>query len=105
MTSGGEVTLSAIVDDTLSGVSDIESAEYSLAGEPWKPMDPQDGSFDSPTENVNADFTVLNPPGDYDVCVRGKDVLGNVGSTTCTQLAVSSAPSEPLKVFIPIISK
>jgi hypothetical protein len=105
VTSAGEVTLSAIVDDTLTGVSDIESADYSLAGDSWKPMIPQDGSFDSPTENVIADFTILNPPGEYDVCVRGVDVLSNVGSTTCTRLTVSSAPSESLNVFFPIINK
>jgi hypothetical protein len=69
VTSGGEVTLSAIVDDTLTGVSDINSADCSLAGDPWKPMIPQDASFDSPTENVIADFTILNPPGGYDICV------------------------------------
>ena len=84
MSSGGEVSLSAIVDDNLTGVSNIESAEYSLAGDTWKRMNPQDGSFDSPTETVVTAFTVLKPEGDYAICVRGMDILQNTGAATCT---------------------
>ena len=104
VTSGVAVTLSATVDDTLTGVSDIATAEYSLSGDPWNPMNPQDGSFDSPTEDATTDFTVMKPAGVYDVCERGTDVLGNIGSQTCTQLTVSSTPTGSLIVFIPFVS-
>lgn len=92
---GGEVTFTAAVDDSTTGGSDIQSAQYRLAGGSWQPMNPQDGSFNSPSEVVEVTFSVSNPPGDYALCTRGKDALGNLGDETCTQMAVSEEPSEP----------
>jgi hypothetical protein len=93
--SGDGVTITATVDDSASGGLNISSGEYSLAAGPWNPLTAQDGNFDSPSEAVEATFDVLNQPGDYDLCVRGKDMLGNLGSAACTQLTVSADPDAP----------
>jgi len=78
-----DVTLTATVDDTTTGGSNILSAEYSVNAGPWTPMDAVDAAFDSPTENVSATFT-LTQAGDNEVCVRGTDVLNNIGDAVCT---------------------
>lgn len=92
--SGDGVTLTAAVDDSASGGLNISSGEFSLAAGPWNPLTAQDGNFDSPSETVEAIFDVLNSPGDYDLCVRGKDILGNLGPAACTQLTVSADPDQ-----------
>ncbi len=104
--SGGGVTLTAAVDDSTSGGLNISSGEFSLAAGSWNPLTAQDGNFDSPSEAVEATFDVLNPPGDYDLCVRGKDILGNLGPAACTQLTISAdpdAPSESHDSYLPVI--
>jgi hypothetical protein len=104
--SGGGVTLTATLDDSTNGGSNIQGGEFSLAAGPWNPLSAQDGNFDSPSEAVEATFDVLNPPGDYDLCVRGKDMLGNLGLVACTQLTVSEDPDEPSNsndIFLPVI--
>lgn len=103
VTSGGNVTLTAMVDDSTTGGSDIQSAEYSLAGGPWNPLNAQDGSFDSPTEDVETSLIVLNPPGDYDLCTRGEDILGNVGPAACIQLTVLEEPNEAGDIYLPLV--
>jgi hypothetical protein len=103
VTSGGDVTLTATVDDSTTGISNIQSAEYSLAGGPWNPLNAQDGSFDSPSEDVEATFAVPNPSGDYAFCVRGKDILGNIGPAACTQLTVSEEPNESVIYYYPLL--
>jgi hypothetical protein len=103
--SGEDVTLTATVDDATRGGSDIQSAEYSLAGGPWKPLSAQDGSFDSPSEIVETTFAVQNSPGDYDLCVRGKDILGNIGTAACTQLTVLKDPDATEDIYLPVVIK
>ena len=87
---GASVDLTATVDDSATGNSNLQSAEYSTNGVDWSPMPAGDGSFDSPTEAVSAAF--LSPPesGDVEVCVRGTDVAGNTGTATCTMLVVDA---------------
>ena len=103
VTSGGDVTLTAMVDDSTTGGSNIQSGEYSLAGGPWNPLNAQDIAFDSPTEAVETSFNVLNPPGDYDLCVRGKDSLGNSGSGACIQLTILETPYETGNIYLPLV--
>jgi len=81
-----EVTFSATVDDTGTGNSDISSAEYSLDGGEWTEMYAEDGSFDSPTENVYYDLFAPSSAGVYDLCVRGTDIFNNVSEPVCTML-------------------
>jgi len=83
-----ETTVKAFVDDSTTGGSKIASAEYSLNGGPWTPMDPQDGTFDSVSEGVQATFTATQL-GKNTVCVRGKDALGNVGDPACADFMVT----------------
>ena len=52
--SGGSATVTANVDDTTTGGSLIESAEFSVDGGPWTPMAAVDGAFDEMVENVTA---------------------------------------------------
>jgi hypothetical protein len=80
------VTVTAIVDDTTTGGSNIQSAEYNLNGGAWSTMSASDGVFDTVMENVTASFT-LTQAGDNQVCVRGTDVAGNVGESACTILS------------------
>ena len=100
---GVQVTLSATVDDTTTGNSNIQSAEYQLDGGTWTPMNPKDGNFNSPLEKVTAQFVASVQEGTFDLCVRGTDVIGNTGSAACTMLSVTSAPTEPPRIYLPII--
>jgi hypothetical protein len=80
------VTVTAMVDDTTTGGSNIQSAEFNLNGGAWTAMSASDGVFDTVLENVTASFT-LTQAGDNQVCVRGTDVAGNVGESVCTTLS------------------
>ena len=85
----GMINLTAFVDDTETGNSNISSAEYSLdAGATWFPMDAQDGAFDLPSEWVELAFTAPEIPGVYELCVRGTDSYGNIGPEECIFLVV-----------------
>ena len=78
------IVLTATLDDSATGHSNIASAQYSLDyGINWYPMLAQDGAFDSPTEKVTATIGSPSTPGLYEVCVRGTDVAGNIGDKLC----------------------
>jgi hypothetical protein len=98
-----QVTISATTDDTTTGTTNIQSAEYQLDGGAWTPMSAQDGNFDSPSEAVTAQFTAPGEDGTVDICVRGTDGLANVGSSVCTQLTISSTTTPPGPLYLPIV--
>ena len=52
------VTLTATVDDTATGNSNIASAEYRVGDGAWMPMSAADGVFNSPLESVTRDADV-----------------------------------------------
>jgi hypothetical protein len=83
------VTVSATVDDTTTGASNIQSAEFNVDGGAWVAMDAVDAAFDSPTEAVTGSFTAP-PVGLHVVCVQGTDAFGNVGDPACVDLSVDS---------------
>jgi hypothetical protein len=83
---GESVTVTASVDDSTTGGSNIASAEYSLDGGAWTAMDAQDGAFDEVSEDVTVTFTAPTEAGIYDLCVRGTDALCNVGIEECTEV-------------------
>ena len=89
-TGGGSVTLTATVDDSGSGGSIIQSADYSLDSGAWTPMSAVDGAFDSQTEDVTADLLVPAVDGAYGLCVRGTDSANNTSTEQCTTLYVDS---------------
>lgn len=79
------VTITALLDDSTTGASNIKSAEYSVDGGAWLPMSASDGAFDAVSEAVTATF-VVTQAGDNQVCVRGTDALDNVGDAVCASL-------------------
>lgn len=82
---GTSVTVTATVDDTTTGASVIQSAEFNVNGGTWTAMSASDGAFDTTTEGVTATFTVTEG-GDNNVCVRGTDAASNLGEQVCTTL-------------------
>ena len=88
-TLSAAATVTATVDDTTTGGSNIQSAEFSVNGGPFTVMTASDGAFDSPTEGVTGTFTVTQQ-GDNEVCVQGTDAAGNVGAPTCASFTAES---------------
>jgi hypothetical protein len=77
--AGFPTTLTANIDDTTTGNSNIASAEYRITGDSsWTAMNAVD-AFNSPNENVTVNIT-FTTPGIKEVCVRGTDA-GNNTST------------------------
>jgi hypothetical protein len=95
------ITVTATVDDSTTGNSVIQSADFNLNGGPWTPMTASDGIFDTATEIVTGSFTAISI-GTYKVCVRGMDVLGKMGKPACTPLSVQSVYT--FKGFKPPVS-
>jgi len=85
---GDQVTLTANVDDSTTGGSNIASAEYRLDGGDWTAMTAKDGTFDGVTEDVEATFSAPGTAGIYDLCVRGTDAPDNTGDSECIMLVV-----------------
>jgi hypothetical protein len=83
------INLTATVDDSLTGGSNISSAEYNIDGENYIQMDAQDGNFDEVTEDVEVIIPAFAEPGVHSICVRGNDSFeNNVGTEDCIILAV-----------------
>jgi len=89
-TGGSSATLNATVDDTISGGSIIQSADYRIGSGTWLSMSAADGNFDSATENVTANLSAPTPDGPYSLCVRGTDSANNTSTEQCTTLNVDS---------------
>lgn len=85
---GVPVLLTADVDDTDLGDSNISAAEFSVdAGAPTA-MTATDGTFDEILENVTGSIPAFTEPGVYDICVNGTDAAGNQGLDACMLLPV-----------------
>lgn len=82
------ITITANVDDTTTGGSDIASAEYRIDNGSWLQMTAQDLSFNFVIENVTANIGPFTAADVKEVCVRGKDAAGNTGPESCTLLAI-----------------
>jgi hypothetical protein len=86
---GTAIAVSANVDDTTTGGSDIVAADYSLDGGAWTPMSAFDAGFDSATEDVVALLGSFAEAGVHDICFRGTDAAGNTSAgEECLFLAV-----------------
>jgi hypothetical protein len=84
-----DITLSATVDDSGSGGSAILSAEYSIDGGSYSPMDARDGAFDSEREDVTATIPGFTEAGVHTICLRGWDSYQNTAdSGECIFLTV-----------------
>jgi len=77
------LVLQANIDDNSRGDSKIAGANFTMNGD-WagaQPMDPEDGSFDSPTESVTKTISVPSEPGAHTFCVFGWDEWFNKNTT------------------------
>ncbi len=82
-------TLTASIDDSTTGDSNIASAEYKVDDGPWTPMGASDGSFDSPTEDVTVALPQYGTASIHTVCVRGTDAADNTSDgAACIQFVV-----------------
>jgi hypothetical protein len=93
---GTLVEVTARLNDTLLGNSNITGANYTIGQANWpssKPMNPIDGSFDTPVEEVtNAPAlidTSLLGTGTYQICVYGSDEENNNLTGSCQTLIVT----------------
>jgi len=94
------VTLTAKVDDSTTGNSNIAAAEFTIgSGGDGTPMIASDDAFDSPTEGVTASIDVSGwTVGPYTLYVQGKDAAGNWGAKEFVVLDVTEAPSNIMYV-------
>lgn len=77
-------TLTATVDDSGTGGSNIAGANYTTptpASWPGTFMNPTDGSYDLPVEDVEASFSAPSIVGTYAYYVYAWDVKGNYNNT------------------------
>jgi hypothetical protein len=75
------VYLNATIDDSVTGNSNISYANYTIGKDNWpssNPMDPIDGTYDEPIENVTITIDISSwPGGTYELWVYASDILGN----------------------------
>lgn len=88
---GAVVTLTAHVNDTLNGNSDIQTVNYTIGAQNWPsstPMYPTDGFFDDPAEDANTtiDTTTLGL-GTFTICVNAMDEVFNENNA-CLEFAI-----------------
>jgi hypothetical protein len=82
-------TLTANVDDSTTGGSNIASAEYNIDGGSFiNPMTAVIPPFDQVSENVIASVGYLSTAGLHTICVKGTDAPGNIGGQQCIVLVV-----------------
>jgi len=87
--AGTPVTLFADTDDGSTGGSVIASAEYRLDAGSWQGMSASDGAFDEIMEAVETSFQASGAVGtNMAFCVRGIDVLSNVGGPACAFFSI-----------------
>jgi hypothetical protein len=102
------ITLTAELDDTISGNSNIQVAEYFVDTDPGygagTALEPSDGLFDSPYEEVNATVnTSLWTEGSIHILyVRGQDSAGNWGTTYSALVEITPATYQFLGFLPPI---
>jgi hypothetical protein len=83
------ITVTATVDDTFTGGSNISAADYTIDNGAPVSMAPQVGGFnDALIENVSAVIPAFSVAGVHQVCVDGTDSPGNRGPKDCILLAV-----------------
>jgi hypothetical protein len=86
------VTLSAMIDDTITGGSSIDGANYTEGPGNWgtsKPMNAQDGNYNDVSEVVEAVVPTKPVAGFYMYCVYGWDWIPNYNLTgLCASLNI-----------------
>jgi len=83
-----DALVTATVDDSTTGESNIQLAEYSIDGSDWYSMHASDDSYDEVAEDVFGIISAFSTAGVHEVCVRGRDTVPNNGVPECTLLAI-----------------
>jgi hypothetical protein len=104
ISNGITVTLSAIIDDSSTGGSDIGGANYTIDQENWPgiPMEPSDGSFDSSFESSEISIDTSGwVDGTYELYVYCWDSLSNYNhsSPAFASIVIDSTP--PVSILEP----
>jgi hypothetical protein len=112
--AGTPVSLSASADDTRydsngwgdEPVQPVAAARYSLDFPSWKPgvqtypLQPLDGEFNSPQEDLNAVLDTTGwSPGRHIIFVESQDAAGNWGCPLRAFLMISFEPS----AYLPLL--
>jgi len=85
---GGNMTLTASINDSNNGGQTVAAATYYIDTPPWAggtagSMSASDGSFNSTVEGATATINVSGlPAGQHIVFVQGQDSAGNLGAFT-----------------------
>lgn len=90
------ITLTANVDDTTTGGSNIGGANYTVGQAAWPGtlMDAADGAFDEISEDVTVDVDVFGwTDGTYDLYVYGSDEWGNSDTTITEFVTITVHPA------------
>ncbi|MEE9223609.1 MAG: Ig-like domain-containing protein, partial [Thermoplasmata archaeon] len=93
VTAGAIVVLTADIDDSATGGSDIGGANYTSPAASWPgtPMIAFDGAYDTSTETATENIDTIGwAPGMYDICVYGWDTVpnNNITSSACAQITI-----------------
>jgi hypothetical protein len=102
---GSLVTLTATVNDTAAGNSNISVAEYFIdsvgAGGTGTAMAAADGAFDSAVEPVTASVDMGGQPGgNHTLYVHGRDAAGNWGASGSVVVAVTTGGGSAVQATI-----
>ncbi len=103
------VTLTATVNDSTTGNSNIAGAEYFVdtvgANGAGSPMAAADGSFNSPSESVTATVDMGGlPAGDHTLYVHGRDAAGNWGGTGSVVVNVTAGGGSAVSATITLVA-
>ncbi len=100
------ITLTAALDESLSGNNYIQRAEYFVDTDPGiglgTEMEPSDGLFDASYEEVNVilDSSSWTENSAYTIYVRGQDSAGNWGSTHLVVVSVLTRNIIPANIDV-----
>ncbi len=100
---GESVDVSATIDDTAAGGSNIVEALLVVDGGDPIAMEASDGAFDGPLETARAELAFAEA-GQYELCVVATDSAGNVSDPECILLTVL-APNEPPDCSAAVLSE
>jgi hypothetical protein len=93
----GSAIITASVNDSTTGGSNIASAAYTLNGGASIAMTAADGAFDAVSEAVTATINPISA-GSNTVCVTGTDLPGNTSTPVCSTFTLYA-----FKGFLPPI--
>ena len=94
------VEIRALADDSFSGGSNIAGAEWWKGPKPpapgaASPLEPKDGSFDFPKEELVGEINVSGwSPGKHTIYVRGRDEAGNWSAPATVHLKITRKPKD-----------